>query len=105
MGSSGQDSVWAGTFWGFLNIWLCAPGAQLGLVIVEQMWVQVRMDRLSLKQLEEMLIFLHRHFSLLTGGPQLTFLTQLVKVLIFRQRHFSLLWGPIGPLRCLHSYW
>ena len=69
MGSSGQDSVWAGTFWGLLNIWLCAPGGQLGLVIVEQMWVQVRMDRLSLKQLEEMLIFLHRYFLLLTGGP------------------------------------
>ena len=32
-GSSGQDSVWVGTFWGFLNVSLCASGTQLGLVI------------------------------------------------------------------------
>ena len=33
MGSSGQDSVWAGTFCGFLNVSLRASGAQLGLDI------------------------------------------------------------------------
>ena len=42
MGSFGQDSVWAGTFWGFLNVSLCAPGAQLGLDNVDQMCVQLR---------------------------------------------------------------
>ena len=33
MGSPGQDTVQAGTFWGVLNITLCVPGAQLGLDI------------------------------------------------------------------------
>ena len=43
MGSSGQDSVWAGTFSGFLNVSLHDFSAQLGLDIVDQMWVQFRM--------------------------------------------------------------
>ena len=30
-GSSGQDGVRAGTFWGVLNVSLCASGTQLGL--------------------------------------------------------------------------
>ena len=33
MGSLGQDTVQAGTFWGVFNITLCVPGAQLGLDI------------------------------------------------------------------------
>ena len=37
MGSLGKDSVWAGTFWGFLNV------PQLGLDSVDQMCVQLRM--------------------------------------------------------------
>ena len=32
-----------GTFWGFLNVSLRASAAQLGLDIVDQMWVQFRM--------------------------------------------------------------
>ena len=39
-------------------------------------------------QLEKVIIFCFRHFSLLAGGSQLTFLTQLEKVMIFRYRHF-----------------
>ena len=35
MGSSGQDSVWAGKFRGFLNLSLRASGAQLELYIVD----------------------------------------------------------------------
>ena len=42
IGLSGQDSAWLGTFWGFLNVSLCASAAQLGLHIVDQMWVQFR---------------------------------------------------------------
>ena len=43
MGSLGQDSVGAGTFWGFLNVSLHASGAQRGLDIVDQMCVQLKM--------------------------------------------------------------
>ena len=38
MGSLGQDSVWVGKFWGFLDI---LPRARLD--IVDQMWVKFRM--------------------------------------------------------------
>ena len=31
IGSSGQDTVWAGTLWGVLSVSLCAFGTQLGL--------------------------------------------------------------------------
>ena len=30
MGSWGQDLVWAGKFWGFLNLSLCTSNTQLG---------------------------------------------------------------------------
>ena len=43
MGSLGQDSVGAVTFWGFLNVSLHASGAQRGLDIVDQMCVQLKM--------------------------------------------------------------
>ena len=45
MGSSSQDSARLGKFWGFLNLPLCATGAQLGLDIVDQMWEQFGWDR------------------------------------------------------------
>ena len=34
MGPWGQDTVWAGTSWGVLNVSLCASGAQLELDII-----------------------------------------------------------------------
>ena len=43
LGHMGQYSVWPGTFWGFLNISLHASSAQLGLDIVDQMCVHLRM--------------------------------------------------------------
>ena len=36
----GQDTVRAGTFWGVLNVSLCAFGAQLGLNSVDKMLLQ-----------------------------------------------------------------
>ena len=41
MGSLGQDTVQAGTFWGVLNITLWVPGAQLRLNIVFQIFGEV----------------------------------------------------------------
>ena len=43
MGSSGQDSVWAGTVWSFLSVSLCTSAAQL-----DRMWVQFRMGQKDL---------------------------------------------------------
>ena len=43
MGSWGLDTVEVGTYWGVLIVLLCATSAQLGLDIVDQMWVQFRM--------------------------------------------------------------
>ena len=43
MGSLGQDSVGAGTFWGFLNVSLHASGADSRLDIGNQMCVQLKM--------------------------------------------------------------
>ena len=43
MGTLGQDSVQADTFWGFLNVSLHASGAQLGIDIADQMCLQLRM--------------------------------------------------------------
>ena len=43
LGHMGQYSVWPGTFWGFLNISLHVSSAQLGLDIVDQMCVHLRM--------------------------------------------------------------
>ena len=83
MESMGQDSVWAGTFWGFLNVWLCASGAQLGLVIVYLMWVQFRMGSSVLDT-----AWGNAHFS-----SQTFFISVCVGG------------GPIGLLRCLNLYW
>ena len=49
----GQDTVWAGTFWGALNVLLRASGTQLGLdqtcfVIVIRHQSSVRLDRRAL---------------------------------------------------------
>ena len=43
MGSSGQDSVWAGKLWGVFNLSLRASVAQQEFDIVDQMWVEFRM--------------------------------------------------------------
>ena len=43
MGPFATDSVQAGTFKGFLNVTLRTSNAQLGLDIVDQMCVQLRM--------------------------------------------------------------
>ena len=50
IGSSGQDSVWAGTFRGFLNVLLRASSAQFGFDIVDQMLVQFNMGRINMLQ-------------------------------------------------------
>ena len=77
MESSGQDSVWTGTFWSFLNTSLHASSAQLGIGY----WRAIT------------------YFSSLTYGSQLTYRTQLEKVIIFRYTFSSLTGGPNWPPR------
>ena len=76
MGSSIQDSVESGTFWGFLNVSL-RGGSQVTFMT----------------HLEKGIIFRYRHFFVTTRGSQVTFMTQPAKVIIFRHRHFS---SPTG---------
>ena len=76
MGSSGQDSVWAGTFRGFLNnISLRASSAQLGYDIVDQMLVQFKMgseDRNVTNKLTGRPQLTSKKRDVTDAGPQLT---------------------------------
>ena len=56
LGSLGQDSVQAGTFWGFLNV-LLRGGSQVTFMT----------------HLEKVIIFRNRHFFVTNRGFQLTF--------------------------------
>ena len=50
MAGKAQDGILGpgfSSFWGFLNVSLRAPGATLGLEIIDQMWVQFRMGSLG----------------------------------------------------------
>ena len=56
-GSSGQDTVWAGTFWGVLNVSLCHPSSVI-----------------CYRPVKEVIVFRDRHTFFVTDrGAQLTF--------------------------------
>ena len=64
MGSSGQDSVWVGIFWGFLDVSLRASGTQLGLnIFVKKFLKQIDKDmKTVLDTAWTECIFCYRHF-------------------------------------------
>ena len=108
-GLSGQDTVWAGTFWGVLNVLLCASGAQLEL---DQTCCVIHHPSSVTDLLRKWSFFVtDTHFLSLTGGPNwpfrcsdfltvwfkiilcISFLRPVKEMIIFRDRQTSSLTG------------